>query len=114
MRDKWQSCVDVMPFFDYCAAHVPANQPFSSLGNYVFNPGRPLAICTLYTPEIVSYAAESEKSLLSYCLRHDYTAYVYRSPIRHGIHPAWHKARVLLNHLDGFRHIDLAAGSQGF
>ena len=99
MRDKWQSCVDVMPFFEFCAGHFSSKQPFSSFGNYVFNPRRPLAICTLYTPEIEIYAAEAEKSLLSYCLRHDYTAYVYRSPIRPGIHPAWHKARVLLNHL---------------
>jgi hypothetical protein len=99
MRERWQPCVDLMPFFDYCAAHFLANQPFSSLGNYVFNPGQPLALCTLYTPEIVSYAAESEKSLLSYCLRHHYTAYVYRASIYPTIHPAWHKARVLLNHL---------------
>jgi hypothetical protein len=99
MRESWQPCVDLMPFFDYCAAHFPAKQPFSDLGNYVFNPGRPLALSTLYTPEIVVYAAESEKSLLNYCLRHNYTAYVYRSPVYPAIHPAWHKARVLLNHL---------------
>ena len=103
MRERWQPCVDLMPFFDYCAAHFTAKQPFSSLGNYVFNPGRPLALCTLYTPEIVSYAAEAEKSLLSYCLQHDYTAYIYRSPLYPGIHPTWHKARVLLNHLGDHR-----------
>lgn len=99
MRERWQPCVDLMPFFDYCAGHFPAKQPFISLGNYVFNPGSPLALCTLYTPEIVSYAAEAEKSLLSYCLRHDYTAYIYRTGIHPEIHPGWHKARVLLNHL---------------
>jgi len=59
MRDKWQSCVDVMPFFEFCAGHFPSKQPFSSFGNYVFNPRRPLAICTLYTPEIEIYAAEA-------------------------------------------------------
>jgi hypothetical protein len=66
MREKWQECVSLMPFFDYCAAHVPAKQPFTGVGNYVFNPGRPLAFGMLYTPEIVGYAAEAEKSLLSY------------------------------------------------
>ena len=85
MRERWQPCVDLMPFFDYCAGHFSAKQPFSSFGNYVFNPGRPLALCTLYTPEIVSYAAEAEKSLLNYCLRHDYTAYIYRTGIYCGI-----------------------------
>lgn len=103
MRERWQPCVDLMPFFDYCAGHIPAKQPFSSLGNYVFNAGRPLALCTLYTPEIASYSAESEKSLLSYSLRHDYTAYIYRTGIYSGIHPTWHKARVLLNHLGDHR-----------
>lgn len=103
MCERWQPCVDLMPFFDYCATHFPAKQPFSSFGNYVFNPGRPLALCTLYTPEIVSYAAECEKSLLSYCLRHDCTAYIYRSGVYPDIHPGWHKARVILNHLGDHR-----------
>jgi lipopolysaccharide biosynthesis glycosyltransferase len=69
------------------------------LGSYVFNPGKRLAICTLYTPEIVRYAAESEKSIISYCIKNDYTAYIYRQGIYGDIHPAWHKARVILNHL---------------
>ena len=79
--------------------YFPTKQPFQSTGSYVFNPGRPTAICTLYTPEVGSCAAESEKSFLSYCLRHNYTAYVYRAPLYPAIHPAWQKARVLLNHL---------------
>jgi len=29
MREKWQPCVGLMPFFNYCAAHFPAKQPFS-------------------------------------------------------------------------------------
>ncbi|MEI8294022.1 MAG: hypothetical protein WCG66_08535 [bacterium] len=99
MREKWQPCVELMPFFDYCSSQFHPKQAFPSFGNYVFNPGRPLSICTLYTPEILSYAAESEKSLLSYCLCHNYTAYVYRSPLYPSIHPTWHKARILLNHL---------------
>lgn len=99
MRKRWLSLADLLPFFEFCADHFPTKQPFQSLGNYVFNPGRSIALCTLYTPEIGACAAESEKSLLSYCLRHDYTAYVYRAPLYPAIHPAWHKAKVLLNHL---------------
>jgi hypothetical protein len=90
-----------MPFFEFCADHFQTKQPFQSTGSYVFNLGRPIALCTLYTPEVGSCAAESEKSLLSYCLRHNYTAYVYRTPLYPATHPAWHKARVLLNHLSG-------------
>jgi hypothetical protein len=99
MREKWQECVSLMPFFDYCAGHVPAKQPFTGAGNYVFNPGRPLAFGMLYTPEIVGYAAESEKSLISYCKKNNYTAYIYRSSIYDGIHPTWQKGRVVLNHI---------------
>lgn len=99
MRDKWQPLVEIMPFFDYCAGFISASQPFQGIGSYVFNPGRPLGLCMLYTPEIVRYGAESEKSLLSYCMENDYTAYVYRSSIYLGIHPTWQKGRVILNHL---------------
>jgi hypothetical protein len=99
MRERWQPCVDLMPFFDYCAGYFPAKQPFSSLGNYVFNPGKPLALCMLYTSEIVGYAAQSEKSLLSYCNKNNYTAYIYRLSIYDGIHPTWQKGRVVLNHI---------------
>jgi hypothetical protein len=77
MKARWVSLADLLPFFDFCADHFPTKQPFQSAGSYVFNPGRPTALCTLYTPEIGSCAAEAEKSLLSYCLRHNYTAYVY-------------------------------------
>ena len=89
----------MLPFFDFCADFISSQQPFAAIGNYVFNPGRPLAICMLYTPEIVRYAAESEKSLLSYCKKNNYTAYVYRSSVYGEIHPTWQKGRVVLNHI---------------
>ena len=95
MRKRWVSLANLLPFFDYCANHFQAKQPFQSTGSYVFNPGRPIALCTLYTPEVASYAAESEKSLLSYCLRHNYTAYVYRAPLYPAIHPAGITSRLI-------------------
>jgi hypothetical protein len=99
MRGKWQPLVETMPFFDFCAGLIPSQQPFTGVGNYVFNPGRPLALGMIYTPEIVRYAAESEKSLISYCNKNNYTAYIYRFPIYCGIHPTWQKGRVVLNHI---------------
>ena len=99
MRDKWQPCVDVMPFFDFCAGFMPPKQPFAGTGSYVFHSGKDIALCILYTPEIAAYATECEKSVLSYCARHDHTAYVYRESLYPGVHPTWQKARVVLNHL---------------
>ena len=99
MKSFWEPLMRVLPFHNYCAELVPPSQPFPKLESYVFNPGKSMALCTLYTPEVVAYAAESEKSILSYCLKNNYTAYIYRAGIYSGIHPAWHKARVLLRHL---------------
>lgn len=101
MKSFWEPLMRVMPFFNYCAKLVSPSQPFPELESYVFNPGKPFALCSLYTPEVVAYAAESEKSILRYCLQHDYTAYIYRAGLYSGIHPTWHKARILLNHLAG-------------
>jgi len=99
MRACWEPLLPVLPFFDHCAKKFKADQPFPHTGSYVFNPGKPLALCTLYTPEVAAFGAECEKSILSYCLRHDLTAYIYREGIYPGIHPTWHKARLILNHL---------------
>ena len=103
MKARWVSLADLLPFFAFCADHFPTKQPFQFIGNYFFNPGRPLAFGMLYTPEIVGYAAESEKSLISYCNKNNYTAYIYRLSSYDGIHPTWHKARVLLNHMGDHR-----------
>ena len=99
MRSFWEPLMEVMPFYNYCAGLLSPSQPFPQFGSFVFNPGKSLALSTLHTPEVVAYAAESEKSILSYCLQNDYTAYIYRDGLHSGIHPGWHKARVLLNHL---------------
>ena len=99
MKSFWEPLMSVMPFHNYCAELVSHSQPFPQLESYVFNPGKSMALCTLYTPEVVAYAVESEKSILSYCLQNDYTAYIYRAGLYSGIHPTWHKARILLNHL---------------
>lgn len=44
----------------------------------VYNSGKPIALVTLYTPAIASYARIAEKNFLKYCAAHDYTLYVHR------------------------------------
>ena len=41
-------------------------------------PGRPIALMTLYTPNIGSYARVAERNFRRYCDTHGYTLYVHR------------------------------------
>ncbi|GAB6852496.1 galactosyl transferase GMA12/MNN10 domain protein [Paraburkholderia kururiensis] len=43
-----------------------------------FNPGRPVALVTLYTPGIACYGRLAEASFRHYCQRHGHTLHVYR------------------------------------
>lgn len=99
MKSFWEPLMKVMPFHNFCAELVEKSSLFPEIESYVFNPGKKIALCTLFTSEVTPFAAESEKSILSYCLRHNYTAYIYRKAIYHGIHPTWHKPKAILNHL---------------
>ncbi len=47
----------------------------------LFNPGQKVALVTLYTSAIASYATLAEKNQAEYARRHGYTFYVYRSSI---------------------------------
>ncbi|WP_250436151.1 galactosyl transferase GMA12/MNN10 domain protein [Caballeronia sp. ATUFL_F2_KS9A] len=42
------------------------------------NPGRPVSITTVYTPEAAIYGRIAEANLREYCERHGYTLYVHR------------------------------------
>jgi len=44
----------------------------------VYQPGRPIAVVMLYTPNIASYARFGEASMRAYCEQHGYTLYVHR------------------------------------
>jgi hypothetical protein len=44
----------------------------------VYQPGRPIAVVMLYTPNIASYARFGEASFRAYCEQHGYTLYVHR------------------------------------
>lgn len=64
-----------------------------------YNPGQRIAIATLYTPDIYSYAYQSEISIKNFCFKHGYTLYVYRDSIDKDSFPSWSKPDVLLNHI---------------
>jgi hypothetical protein len=62
------------PLFDIpTPAHCDSNDAVS-----VYQPGRPIAVVMLYTPNIADYARFGEASLRAYCERHGYTFYQHR------------------------------------
>jgi hypothetical protein len=62
-----------MPFFSFHNADVE-----DSSASSVFNAGQPIAIVTLYTPNVASYGSIAEANFRRYCERHGYTLYVHR------------------------------------
>ena len=66
----------------------------------VYNPGKKIAVVSLYTREIADYAVCSEKSIREYCERQGYTFYVYRDKLDANGSANWSKARAILNHID--------------
>ena len=71
----------------------------------VYNPGKKIAVVSLYTREIADYAVCSEKSIREYCERQGYTFYVYREKLDANGSANWSKARAILNHID--KHEDI-------
>ena len=58
--------------------HDAANTPDEAAERSTYNPGRPIALMTLYTPNIGSYARVAERNFRRYCDTHGYTLYVHR------------------------------------
>ena len=65
-----------------------------------YNPGNRIAIVTMYTKESASYGYQCELNLINYCLKHNYTLYVYRDSIDKSSFPSWSKPEALLNHIN--------------
>jgi hypothetical protein len=68
----------------------------------VVTPGRPVALLTMYTPNIASYAAISERNVTAYCRKHGYTHYIYRrlpADLDPRVAGNWIKAQLMLRHL---------------
>ena len=66
----------------------------------MYNPGKKIAVVSLYTEEISEYAIHSENSIKEYCKKQNYTFYVYRRKIDENSNPNWSKAQALLHHIN--------------
>ena len=98
LTKQWQDFVSY-DFLEYIEREmikpIMPSEKFS-----VYNPGKKIAVVSLYTREIADYAVCSEKSIREYCERQGYTFYVYREKLDANGSANWSKARAILNHID--------------
>jgi hypothetical protein len=98
LKNEWVNFKDY-DFLKYIHQEMPKpetpKEKFS-----VYNPGKSIAIVSLYTPEISDYAVYSEQNIKKYCEKNNYTFYVYREKIEQNSSPNWSKAQAILNHFD--------------
>lgn len=82
----------------------PASYPaLSDEAMSTINPGKRVAIVSLYTHHIASYARVAEHNARRYCLRHGYSYHVYRAipdALPSDINGTWVKTWLLLQHFD--------------
>jgi hypothetical protein len=86
-----------MKLFDFSSHYPVPDEEFT-----VYNPGRPVALVTYYTPNVREYGAVAETNMRRYCERHGYTLYVYRqtpAEVGPGITGTWLKPWFLNKHL---------------
>ncbi|WP_250453408.1 hypothetical protein [Caballeronia sp. ATUFL_M2_KS44] len=62
------------PMLSFPHTHDAADNAASS----VYQPGQPIAVVTLYTPNVARYGRIAEHNFRRYCERHGYTLYVHR------------------------------------
>lgn len=104
MRTSWQNLLNPQDFekFLLSQSNLPKIKDYPTPPKETFscyNPGKRIALVTLYTPENSRYAYQCEISLKNYCHKHDYTLYVYRDSIDKTSFPSWSKPDALLNHI---------------
>lgn len=98
LAKDWQNFVGY-DFLKYiCREMIKPQMPSEKFS--VYNPGKKIAVVSLYTHEIADYAVCSEKSVREYCERQGYTFYVYRDKLDVNGSANWSKARAILNHID--------------
>ena len=97
LKDKWADFVD-MESFKFIESQIPYS-PLNKKDFDCFNPGCKIAIVSLYTDEIASFGMYSEKSIKDYCIKQNYTFYVYRKKLDGNASPNWSKAQAILNHI---------------
>lgn len=98
LKDQWAffKDYDFLNFFENSLSYItPPNEKYTC-----YNPGQKIAIVSLYTSDISSYAIESENSIKQYAFKQGYTFYVYRDNFDKSFHPNWSKPKVILNHID--------------
>ncbi|SAL62187.1 galactosyl transferase GMA12/MNN10 domain protein [Caballeronia arvi] len=85
------------PLFQFAAQSAVDDTEHS-----VYNPGKPIALVTYYTPNVRAYGAIAEQNMRRYCERHGYTLYVYRqtpAEVGPGTSGTWLKPWFLRKHL---------------
>jgi hypothetical protein len=98
LKNEWSNLVD-RDYLKYVSKHL--NQIHIPKEKFtVYNPGKKIAVVSLYTSEIADYAVCSEMSVRDYCLANGYTFYVYREKLQADASANWSKARAILNHFD--------------
>jgi hypothetical protein len=98
IKDKWYDFVDY-DFLKFSSDSLVDREDIAEKFS-CYNAGKRIAVVSLYTPEIKSYALESEHNIREYCELQGYTFYVYREHLDKTSHPNWSKSRALLNHID--------------
>lgn len=102
LKDQWASFVNqstVQPWINFLARQITV-PPIPKQNFSIYNPGKKIAVVSLYTKNIADFAVCSENSIREYCEKQGYTFYVYREAIDSGASPNWSKARAILNHID--------------
>jgi GR25 family glycosyltransferase involved in LPS biosynthesis/lipopolysaccharide biosynthesis glycosyltransferase/predicted O-methyltransferase YrrM/mannosyltransferase OCH1-like enzyme len=64
-----------------------------------YNLGKKIAIVSMYTSDISEFGTYSEESIKDYCLKNNYTFYIYRSNPDPHSSPNWAKPKLILNHI---------------
>ena len=113
LKNKWQDFIDderlgkyrnLYDWVSFVSSTIkttpPSKEKFST-----YNPGKKIAIVSLYTPEISDFAVCSEKSIREYCELQGYTFYIYREKLDADANANWSKAKCLLNHIEDHEHI---------
>ena len=108
LKDKWKDFIDdekigkyrnLYEWIGYVSETIkPKPAPDEKFS--IYNPGKKIAIISLYTPNISNYAVCSELNIKAYCQLQGYTFYVYRDSLDSTASPNWSKAQTILNHID--------------